>query len=43
LYSRSKADEDFAKPSPYESTKKDKKYKEKDANEDNYYHRQRQR
>jgi hypothetical protein len=43
LYSRSKADDDFVKSLPYEGSKKDKKSKEKLHNEDNYYHRQRQR
>lgn len=43
MYSRNKSDEEYFKPLPYEAGKKEKKIKERPHQEDNYYHRQRQR
>jgi hypothetical protein len=43
LYSRNKSDDDYLKPLPYEAGKREKRMKERPQQEDNYYHRQKQR
>jgi hypothetical protein len=43
MYSRNKSDDDYVKPMPYETVKREKRGKERGQLEDNYYHRQRQR
>jgi hypothetical protein len=43
MYSRNKSDDDYVKPLPYESVKRERKGRDRSQQEDNYYHRQRQR
>jgi RNA recognition motif-containing protein len=43
LYSRNKSDDDYFKPLPYETGKRERKPRDRPAQEDNYYHIQRQR
>lgn len=43
MFSRNKSNDDYYKPLPYETEKRERKVRERPQLEDNYYHRQRQR